>query len=266
MSINRDWWNERAALHGQDEVYDTRGFLDGGSTLYQLDLDITGEVTGLDLIHLQCHTGMDTLSWLRAGAGTVTGIDFSDVAVAKAAVSAGEAGLSGRATFLEADVLAVPESVLGRFDVCYASRGVISWIGDMSAWMRTAAAVLRSGGRLTLIDQHPLFNMAACADPLRLDFPYFNDGPRRLDDQSGSYADPTAATENNATIEYGHSLGEIVTAAVHAGLAIEHLGEHVAVESDVGRRLLPRDEDGLLRWRYDGQLLPIIFSLRARKP
>jgi SAM-dependent methyltransferase len=266
VNVNRAWWNERAAVHGQDQVYDTRGFLAGRSTLYQVDLDTTGDVTGLDLVHLQCHTGMDTLSWLRAGAATVTGVDFSDVAVAKATQTAAEAGLSARATFVEADVLAVPDSLVGRFDVCYASRGVVSWIGDMSAWMRTAAAVLRPGGRLTLIDMHPLFNMAVSAEPLRLDFPYVNDGPRRFEDQGGSYADPSAVTVNNVTIEYGHSLGEIVTAAAQAGLVVEHLAEHVAVESDVGRHLLAPDEDGLLRWRYDGQLLPIVFSLRAGKP
>ena len=268
MNVNRSWWNERAAVHGQDDVYDRRGFLAGRSTLYRLDLDldVTGDVTGRDLIHLQCHTGMDTLSWLRAGAGSVTGIDFSDIAVAKAAATAEAAGLSDRATFIEADVLAVPDSLHGRFDVCYASRGVVGWIRDMDAWMCTAASVLRSGGRLVLVDTHPLFNMAASVDPLQLDFPYVNDGPRRFDDQGGSYADPDAVTEHNVTIEYGHSLGELVTAAVNAGLVIEHLGEHVAVESDTGRRLLSRDEDGLMRWRQDGELLPIIFSLRARKP
>jgi SAM-dependent methyltransferase len=265
-NFNRSWWNERAAVHGQDEFYDTRGFLAGQSTLHQLDRDTVGDVTGLDLIHLQCHTGMDTLSWLRAGARTVTGIDFSDVAVAKAIATAEAVLLSERATFIEADVLAAPESLHGRFDVCYASRGVISWIGDMDAWMRTAASVLRAGGRLALIDSHPLFTMAASADPLRLDFPYINDGPRRFDDQGGSYADPDAVTEHNVTIEYGHSLGEVVTAAIEAGLVIEQLGEHVAVESDIGRRLLSRDEDGLMRWRYDGEFLPIIFSLRASKP
>ena len=84
----------------KNDVYDTRGFLAGRSTLYRLDLDVTGDVTGRDLIHLQCHTGMDTLSWLRAGAGSVTGIDFSDIAVAKAAATAEAAGLSDRATFL----------------------------------------------------------------------------------------------------------------------------------------------------------------------
>lgn len=264
--FNRSWWNERAAVHGQDDFYDTRGFLAGRSTLHQLDRDTVGDVTGLDLIHLQCHTGMDTLSWSRAGARAVTGIDFSDIAVAKAIATAEAAGLSERATFIAADVLDAPVSLHGRFDVCYASRGVISWIGDMGAWMRTAASVLRAGGRLVLIDSHPLFTMAASADPLQLDFPYINDGPRRFDDQGGSYADPDVVTEHNVTIEYGHSLGEVVTAAVEAGLVIERLGEHVAVESDIGRQLLSRDDDGLMRWRYDGELLPIIFSLRAGKP
>lgn len=266
MNVNRDWWDERAALHGQDQVYDTASFLAGSSTLYDLDRGVLGDLAGQDVIHLQCHTGMDTLSLLRAGARRVTGVDFSAVAVAKATGMAEAAGLADRARFLVADVLAVPASLHDTFDVCYASRGVLCWIGDLTGWMRTAAAVLRPAGRLVLIDAHPLFNMADRVEPLHLDFPYVNDGPRRLPGQSGSYAVPTAVTVHNETVEFGHSLGEIVTAAAGAGLVVEQLGEHVAVESDIGRGLLPRDADGLLRWRRDGELLPVIFSLRARKP
>jgi SAM-dependent methyltransferase len=266
VTENRDWWNERAALHGQDLVYDTKGFLEGASTLYQLDRDVTGNVTDQDLVHLQCHTGMDTLSWLQAGARSVTGIDFSAVAVARATATAEAVGFSDRATFVEADVLAVPESLHGRFDVCYASRGVITWIGDLPGWMGTAAAVLRPGGRLVLVDAHPLFAMVESAEPLHFDYPYADVGPIRLSDQAGSYAVPDAVTVHNETVEFAHSLGEVVNAAVAAGLVIVELGEHLAVESDIGRHLLQRDEDGLLRWRADGQLLPIIFSLRARKP
>lgn len=90
-------------------MYDTRSFLAGGSTLYDLDRQLLGDLSGVDLVHLQCHTGMDTLSLLRAGARTITGIDFSSVAIGKAAVTAAAAaGLADRASFLEADVLAVP--------------------------------------------------------------------------------------------------------------------------------------------------------------
>lgn len=92
-----------------------------------------------------------------------------------------------------------------------------------------------------------------------------NDGPRRFE-QPGSYALPDAHTIHNVTYEHGHSLGEVVTAAVEAGLVIERLEEHVEVETDVGRGLLRPEEDGLLRWRVDGELLPVLYSLEARKP
>ena len=35
---------------------------------------------GKTLLHLQCHFGMDTLSWAREGA-SVTGVDFSPEAI-----------------------------------------------------------------------------------------------------------------------------------------------------------------------------------------
>jgi ubiquinone/menaquinone biosynthesis C-methylase UbiE len=263
--LNRRWWDERAALHGQDAVYDTAGFLDGRWTLYRLDHELVGEISGRNLIHLQCHTGMDTLSWLRAGAASVTGVDFSEVAVAKATQTARSVGLADRATFVRSDVLAVPEALHGRFDVCYASRGVLGWIGDVEAWMRTAAAVLKPGGHLVLIEMHPMFAMADSIEPLHLDFPYVNDGPRTFT-EAGSYAAPDAETVHNTTVQFAHSLGEVITAAVHAGLVIEYVGEHVEVETEVGRGLLPPDADGLIRWRIDGELLPILYSLRARKP
>ena len=263
--LNRHWWDERAALHGQDAVYDTAGFLAGRSTLYRLDHDLVGDVAGRSLIHLQCHTGMDTLSWLRAGAASVTGVDFSDVALAKAAETARIVGLADRATFVQADVLAVPERLHGRFDICYASRGIFGWISDIEAWMRTAALVLRPGGHLALIEMHPLFAMADSVDPLRLDFPYVNDGPRTFT-EAGSYAAPDAATVHNTTVQFAHSVGEVVTAAVQAGLLIEYLGEHVEVEDEVGRGLLSAEDDGLVRWRIDTELLPVLYSLRARKP
>jgi len=118
MNVNRDWWDERAALHGQDQVYDTASFLAGSSTHNDLDRGVLGDLAGQNVIHLQCHTGMDTLSLLRTGVRRVTGVDFSAVAVAKATGTAEAAGLADRARFLVADVLAVPASLHDAFDVC----------------------------------------------------------------------------------------------------------------------------------------------------
>lgn len=264
MSVNAAWWDERAGLHGQDRVYNTASFLAGGSQLRQLDVDITGDVDGQDVVHLQCHTGLDTLSWLRVGAGTVTGVDFSGVAVEKARQTAAAAGYAARASFVQADVVDVPVWLHDRFDLCVATYGVLEWIGDVTAWMRTAAGVLRRGGRLVVVDFHPLLQMVKTIDPLRLDFPYANDGPRRFGDQTGSYAVPDARTEANDVEQYAHSLGEIVTAAAAASLQVEHVGEHVDAEFNP-HGVLSADADGRYRWRIDEELLPVLYSLRARK-
>ena len=118
----------------------------------------------------------------------------------------------------------------------------------MSGWIRADAAVFRPARQLTLIDWHPMSpwrrRRSATAG-----LPYVNDGPRRPDDQGGSYAKPAAATEHNATVEYGHSLGDLVTVAVQAGLVIEHLASTGLSSLPFGRRLL---DDGLQRWRCNG--------------
>ena len=71
--------------------------------------------------------------------------------------------------FVEAEATALPTELRNRFDLVYATVGVICWIDDMTAWMRSAAAALRSGGRLLLVDLHPLHLMVAGTDPLELD-------------------------------------------------------------------------------------------------
>ena len=49
---------------------------------------------GKTLLHLQCHFGMDTLSWARDEGATVTGVDFSEPAVEQARALAAELGIA----------------------------------------------------------------------------------------------------------------------------------------------------------------------------
>jgi len=77
-----------------------------------------GSVDGLDLLHLQCHFGLDTLSFARLGA-RATGLDFSPVAVELARGLATETGLD--ATFVEADSQHLPNDLESRFDLVFAS-------------------------------------------------------------------------------------------------------------------------------------------------
>ncbi|WP_261987577.1 hypothetical protein [Actinomadura sp. HBU206391] len=66
----------------------------------------------------------------------------------------------------------------------------------------------------------------------------------------------------DADVKYPHSLGEIVTAVLDAGLTIRRLGEHIATELDP-RNILPQDQDGLYRLPFGDSHLPILYSIRA---
>jgi SAM-dependent methyltransferase len=264
--INRAHWDALAAVHGQDDYYDTEALLAGGDSLGEAEAagvrEAVGAAAGLDVLHLQCHIGFDAISLARRGA-RVVGVDFSPASLEKARALARRCEVD--VEFVEAEATALPVALHNRFDLVYATIGVIYWIDDLRAWMRSAAAALRGGGRLLLVEVHPLYTMVARADPLELDFPYANDGPRAFD-ESGSYADPEAQVAATESIEYGHSLGEVVTAAIAAGLRIDRLDEHLDSDFDPRGNVLPRGDDGRYRLSVGGELLPVLFTLIARKP
>jgi SAM-dependent methyltransferase len=224
---------------------------------------VAPDLRGRDVVHIQCHIGFDTIALARRGA-RVTGVDFSPAALAKAADLAQRCSVE--IEWVQADAAALPDSLHGRFDLAYATIGAICWIEDIGAWMRCAAATLRPGGRLVLVEIHPLYQMVeAWGEPLRLDFPYAFDGPHRFD-EPGSYTDPDAAVEATAEVVYAHSLGEVVNAAIAANLRIDALHEHLDTDHDPRQHLLTRGEDGRYRLEVSGQRLPVLFALIATRP
>jgi SAM-dependent methyltransferase len=264
--INRAHWDALAAAHGQDDYYDTEALIAGRDSLTEVEAagirEAIGAVAGLDVLHLQCHIGFDAISLARRGA-RVVGVDFSSASLEKAR------GLARRCEvdvqFVEAEATSLPTELHNRFDLVYATIGVLVWIADLRAWMRSAAAALRGGGKLLLVDGHPLYTMIDTLDPLQLDMPY-GGGAARAFDEPGSYAGADLPVSATATVNYAHSLGEIVNAALAAGLKIEHLEEHVEADFDPRGSVLPREDDGRVRLRVSGELLPFLFSLIAAKP
>jgi SAM-dependent methyltransferase len=264
--LNRAHWDSLAAVHGQDRYYDEDALAAGADSLSDQEAagvrETVGAVAGLDVVHLQCHIGFDTISLARRGA-RVVGVDFSPASLEKARALARRCEVD--VEFVEGDTTALPMELHGRFDLAYATMGVTCWIDDMAAWMRSAAAVLRPGGHLLLVDLHPLFLMLESADPLRADMPYADDGGHAFD-EDGSYADPDAHVGATQTVQYAHSLGEVVTAAIGAGLRVERLEEHLDAARDPRGTVLAREDDGRYRLRLDGQPLPLLYTLIARRP
>src|SRR5471032_1761442 len=93
--LNRAIWEVKTPLHLVSASYDVAGFKAGRTSLRRLEIADLGDVRGKDLIHLQCHFGLDTLSWARLGA-KVTGLDFSEAAVQAAMELARAAGIDAR--------------------------------------------------------------------------------------------------------------------------------------------------------------------------
>ena len=179
---NRDLWDAWTHLHLRlppgGPHYDVAAFKGGRTTLAPIERGEVGDVAGKTLLHLQCHFGLDTLSWAREGA-TVTGADFSPGAVAAARALSAATGVPGR--FVCADLYALPETdeLRGaRFDVVFTSYGVLSWLPDLAAWARVVARFLAPGGAFHLVEYHPFVYLLdpethdAAGDPL--DHGYFS--------------------------------------------------------------------------------------------
>jgi SAM-dependent methyltransferase len=266
--INRAYWDSLAAVHGNgdDRYYDVAALLAGESTLTDIEeravRSAVGDVAGLDVLHVQCHIGFDTITLARRGA-RVTGVDLSPASLAKAAELAERCGVD--AAFVAGDSTDLPAELYDRFDLAYATIGVINWIDDMGAWMRSAARCLRPGGHLVLADLHPMVVMLDSADPPRFGWPY-QDTRAFVEDQQGSYANADAALAAPTSVSYAHGIGDLITAALGAGLRLTGFEEHTSMGFDPLGILFSREEDGRYRVRADGQPLPVMFTLLAARP
>ncbi|MBL7499891.1 class I SAM-dependent methyltransferase [Frankia sp. CNm7] len=259
---NRAWWDERVPLHLASAFYDIDGFRAHPDVLRGFETAEVGDVTGLRLLHLQCHFGQDTLSWAYRGA-TVTGLDFSAPAIEAARALARELDLPAR--FVVADVYDAPEALAGEtFDVVYTGIGALNWLPDLAGWADTVARLLAPGGFLYLAEVHPIQGVLDDDTGNAFVLDYFDHGPHVWEEE-GSYADPDAETDANVTVEYHHTLGAVVSAVVGAGLLLESLQEHDFTMTDRFDTLVQGD-DGLYRFPPGAPRVPLLFTLRAAKP
>ena len=260
-------WNEWTGIHKGAASYDLQGFLDGRSSLKRIELEEVGEVSGKSLLHLQCHFGMDTLSWARLGA-RVTGADFADKAIALAREVAQAAGLEAR--FICSNLFELPEVLDEQFDIVFTSYGVLYWLHDLPAWGRLVSRYLKPGGVFYIAEFHP-FSMVFEESPdqkgLSVTTPYFPDSQPLKFEVTGSYADREAKV--NHAVEYGwsHSFSGIINALLSAGLVLEYVHEFpLTVDPSFFSHLVEPVEGGLWRLRVHSESIPLMFSIRAHKP
>ena len=269
FAANQRLWDAWTAVHAAGEFYDLAGFREGGIRIRPYEIAALGDVTGKSLLHLQCHFGLDTLSWARLGA-IVTGVDFSPAAIRLARALAADIGMA-HARFIESNVYQLPVRLADEFDIVYTSRGVLGWLPDIRGWARVVARFVRPGGRFYISEAHPVIQVFESEGvgprELRLQYPYWEHGDPLIFDVHGSYADRDAELGAEHT-EHGwdHGLGEIVSALIDAGLRIDRLEEQPFLEWPADF-LVEREPGSGVYVLPDGPgELPLMFSLLASKP
>jgi ubiquinone/menaquinone biosynthesis C-methylase UbiE len=220
IEANRQLWKGWTEINRDSKMYDLEGFKAGKNKLKSIELDELEEVDGKTMLHLQCHFGLDSLSWARMGA-KVTGVDFSEEAINLARSISDELNIDAR--FIHSELFDLPNHLDEKFDIVFTSYGVLTWLDDLKKWAELIARYLKLGGTFYIVELHP-FLSSVSDDGTKMEYPYFNIGKPLKFKAEGSYSDPNADFTHDS-YEWSHSLGEIVTSLIDAGLKLEYLHE-----------------------------------------
>ncbi len=263
---NKQAWNKRTAVHKDSAFYDLDSFKKGKSSLNKIELNELGDVTGKSLLHLQCHFGMDTMSWARAGAACV-GVDLSDEAINLAKEINAELKLN--ADFIcanvydLADTSKVPplEGFREAFDIVFTSYGTIGWLPDLDSWAEIISHFLKPGGTFYIADFHPALWMMD-DNFTQVKYSYFNTEVI-TEEISGTYTDREAPIKS---VEHGwnHPFSEIINALIKHDLQIQLFNEFPYSPYNCFNNL-EQGADGMWRIKGMDEKMPMMYSIKAVK-
>ena len=233
------------------------------------DRQVVGDVTGLKVLHLQCHIGTDTVSWGKLGAREVVGYDFSQPALDVAADLAQRAGVTAR--WYCGDLYDAPR-IIGdeTFDLVYTGVGAIGWLPDIRGWAEVVGHFVAPGGRFFIRDAHPVLNALDYEDPERLSiiYPYFETDEPMVFDEDGTYVDHDVSFEHTRTIEWNHGLAETIQALLDVGLVLDGVVEHTITDWQPFDRFEEADPR-FGHWALPDEVrthLPTMFHLHMHRP
>jgi len=221
-----------------------------------------GDITGKDIIHLQCNTGADTILLAQMGAEHVTGVDLVPENIYYAKKLASDLNVTN-VDFFESDIMTLSQKYNKKHDMVFTSEGALVWLPDMEVWAKTVRSLLNDTGYLYVFDSHPFFLML---DEEKLDkqiydikYPYFKKTPD-FDTTIGGYA-----SERKGGVEsycWMFTVSDIINSLIRAGMRIDFFNEFTENFYDVGN-MKKSDKEGLLIYEYNRDKYPMSFSLKA---
>ncbi len=270
LKANQLRWDELTARHVDGRAYPVDDFIAGKIGTKPNIPDDIGCVNGKDILHLQCHFGLDSMMWARLGAN-VTAIDFSPRAILEGRRLASKLGL--KVNFIESEIGDLPTHLTGQFDIVITYFGVLTWLPDIYRWGEVAARYVKPGGFLYVADTHPIAGLIEPDNgekPFRFARDYFaGSEAQRYEEECGSYANPEAANIHKVSYEWQHSLADIVNSLVRAKLRIEYLHEFQYTFYDMfyfdKSKHLVQSDDGWWYMPTNDKQLPLMFSIKAAR-
>ena len=259
FEANKSSWNKRTAVHTKSAFYNVEAFKQGQTSLNATELLEVGDVHGKSLLHLQCHFGMDTLSWARQGA-IVTGVDFSEAAIDYARALSNELEIT--AEFICCNVYDLPTHLTRQYDIVFTSYGVISWLPDLQRWASVIHKALKPGGMFYMAEFHPVvWMMDENFECIKY---HYHNKEVIAETTTGTYADKDADITSQ---EFGwnHSLGEVINALIGHNLRLDYLHEYDFSYYNCFNNLV-QQPDGRYTVKGIENKMPMMYSLKATKP
>ncbi len=258
IEINRQSWNNRTDAHMKSEFYDLDGFLNGNTSLNDIELDLLGNIKGKTILHLQCHFGQDTISLSRLGA-VVTGIDLSDKAIDSAKQIAKDTNSSAR--FICCDIYDLSNHLDEKFDIVFTSYGTIGWLPDLDKWAKIISQFLKPNGQFVFVEFHPVIWMFD-DDFEKIGYRYFNSGAI-LETKNGTYADKKADI-TQTSVSWNHGLSEVINNLISNGLEINSLDEFDYSPYNCFNKTI-EIEPKKYRIEHLDDKIPMVYSIVAKK-
>lgn len=258
LEINKQTWNNKTDIHIASDFYDIEGFIQGKSTLNDIELALLGNISGKKILHLQCHFGQDTMTFSRMGAQSV-GIDLSDKAIERAKELAEKLNLNTQ--FICCDVYEAPNFLEEQFDIVFTSYGTIGWLPDLDKWAKVVSHFLKPNGKFVFAEFHPVVWMYD-NDFKEVFYSYFNIEPI-IEDESGTYADRNSNITTQ-TVTWNHSISEVINALIKNGLEIDCFNEYDYSPYNCFNET-EEFEKGKYRIKHFLNKIPMVYSLKAIK-
>ncbi len=148
---------------------------------------------------------------------------------------------------------------------------MLCWLPDVSKWATVVASFLKRGGQFFIRDDHPMFMTIGddVSNGLKVEGPYFEQIEPQSWDFDGSYVaadENVPRVTNTVSHQWNHSLGEVISALIDAGLCIDNVEETPFSAWCPWPGLMTQTNDGRWRLTDSPERVPMQFVIEAHKP